>query len=176
MNSVQQMNRQPDGSWRWSCEIDRDYHQQGAKAGFAGLLVLVLSVLGIGAAISLSGNDWSEMWYVLPVLAVILVIALPLLFLYRNAENPREQYELTETYVKSGYGKGAVYTEFARTETVILMPKYIEISDKNGTNRIYVPDGSMNFVIEFFRERLPEKTRVTDKRDWYPENISGNPD
>ena len=74
------------------------------------------------------------------VIGVILVIGLPLLFLWNSAPDPHEQYLMTDEYVKSGYGKSSIFSEFKKTRELLITPKYIELTGPRSSNRIYVPE------------------------------------
>ncbi|MBR6089597.1 MAG: hypothetical protein IKP86_06665, partial [Anaerolineaceae bacterium] len=95
-----------------------------------------------------------DIWIPLLVIGVILLISLPLLFLWNSAADPHEQYILTEEYVKSGYGKSAIFSEFKKTKEVVVTGKYIEMTGKYGINRIYVPAEDMDFVRGHILDRL----------------------
>ena len=98
----------------------------------------------------------SDIWIPGLVIGVILLIALPLIFLWNSAGAPREQYAMTEDYVKSGYGMGSIYSEFKNTKEAAVSAKYIEMSGKYKNNRIYVPPEDMEFVRDFILKHLPE--------------------
>ena len=104
-----------DGSYHWDCPIDRDYHRKFGKEGLIGILVLCAAVLIIFLLIPAGQDGHKDLWIPLHVIGVILVIALPLFYFWNSAEDPHEQYEMTETYVKSGYAKSAVFSEFNKT-------------------------------------------------------------
>ena len=102
-------------------------------------------------------NDW---WIPLLVIGVILVIGLPLLFLWNSAPDPHEQYLMTEDYVKSGYGKSSIFSEFKKTRELLITPKYLELTGPRSSNRIYVPEEDMDFVRNFIAERMPEGVNI----------------
>lgn len=66
---------------------------------------------------------------------------------------------MTDEYIKSGYGKSAIYTNFKETDKFVRTTKFIELTDKHKTNRIYVPADDMEFVCKYIRERLPQQAR-----------------
>ena len=144
-----------DGSYHWDCSIDRDYHRKFGKEGLIGILVLCVAVFVIYLIIPAGPDGHKDLWIPLLVIGVILVIALPLLYFWNSAEDPHEQYEMTETYVKSGYAKGAVFSEFNKTTEVVITERYLEMIGKYKDNRIYVPSEDMDFVREFILERVP---------------------
>ena len=144
-----------DGSYHWDWPIDRDYHRKFGKEGLIGILVLCAAVFVIYLLIPAGPDGHKDLWIPLLVIGVILVIALPLLYFWNSAEDPHEQYEMTETYVKSGYSKAAVYSDFRKTSEVIVTGKYLEMIGDHRYNRIYVPSEDMDFVREFILERVP---------------------
>lgn len=152
--------QEPDGSYQWDCSIDTDYHQNSGRQTIWAVLILCFFVLVLFLIINHGSLAWGSLWIPLLVTGVILVIAIPLLFLWNSAADPHEQYVLTEDYVKSGYGKGAIYSEFRKTKEVVITAKYIEMTGKYKNNRIYIPPEDMDFVRDFILERLPDDVVV----------------
>ena len=93
-------------------------------------------------------------------LLVVLLIALPLFYLMYSAENPHEEYLLTEEYIKSGYSRSAIYSYFKKTTEAVITAKYIELTGAHTINRIYVPAEDMVFVKNFILKRLPENVKI----------------
>ena len=153
---MSKITRDPDGSSHWDCSIDADFHRRSGRQGIWGILGLCAFVLIIFFFVS-RGTDFRNDWWIpLLVIGVILVIGLPLLFLWNSAPDPHEQYLMTEDYVKSGYGKSSIFSEFKKTRELLITPKYIELTGPRSTNRIYVPEEDMDFVCNFITERMPE--------------------
>ena len=153
---MNRITQEPNGSYKWDCSIDRDYHQRSGREGLWGVLILCAVVLFIFLGISHGENLKEDIWIPLLVIGVILLITLPLLFLWNSAGDPHEQYVMTEDYVKSGYEKSSIYSEFKNTKEVYVTAKYIEMIGKYKNNRIYVSPEDMEFVREFILKRLPE--------------------
>ena len=151
---------QKDGSYRWSCSIDKDFHQSKVKAAFWACFAVVGFSLLVGLFASGMNPSHNSLWMISLVPVVIMIIGLPLLFLYGSAEDPHESYVLTEKYVKSGYGREAVFATFERTKTVVIRPRYIELSGRFRTTRVYVPAEDREFVQEYILARVPENTVV----------------
>ena len=146
---------QEDGSYRWSCSIDKDFHRSKAKAGFWACLAVAGVSLLAGFFASGMSSAHNSIWMILLVPFVIMIIGLPLIFLYGSAEDPHESYVLTEKYVKSGYGREAVFATFEKTKTVAVRPQYIELSGQFRTVRVYVPAEDGEFVREYILARIP---------------------
>ena len=153
---TERISQDSDGSLRWNCSIDKDYHRKFGREGLLGVFFLCAFVFLIFLFVSHGTIAKDDLWMPLSVIGVILVISLPLLFLWNSAEDPHEQYVMTEDYVKSGYGKSSIYSEFKKTNEVTVSEKYIEMSGKYKTNRVYVPPEDMDFVREFILKRLPD--------------------
>ena len=149
---MNRITQQADGSYRWDCSIDTDYHRESGKKGLWGILFLCAFVFFISCIVSPGAFD---LRIPLIVNGVILAVSLPLLFLWNSAEDPHEQYVMTEEYVKSGYGRASVFADFKKTNEAVISGKYIEMSGKYGTCRVYVPTEDMDFVREYILKRLP---------------------
>ena len=102
----------------------------------------------------------NDLWIPLLVIGVILVIALPLIFLWNSASDPHEQYVMTDEYVKSGYGKSSVYSEFKKTRKLLITPKYLELSGPHFVNRVYIPAEDLDRIRDFILERIPAETEI----------------
>ena len=135
---MSKITRDPDGSCHWDCSI----------------------VLIIFFFVSRGTDVRNDLWIPLLVIGVILVIGLPLLFLWNSAPDPHEQYLMTEDYVKSGYGKSSIFSEFKKTRELLITPKYIELTGPRSSNRIYVPEEDMDFVRNFITERMPDGVNI----------------
>ena len=74
-----------------------------------------------------------------------------------------EEYWMTDLYVKTGYGRSAVFTHFAEAEAMTVFPDHLELVEKGQTRNIYVPSKDISFVEQYISERLPQGTSVTRK-------------
>lgn len=152
--------RETNGSYHWDCSIETDYHRRSVKTGLWWILGICAAVFIFFLIAAHGTNAQDEWWIPLLVIGVVLVIALPLFLLWNSAEDPHEQYMMTEEYVKSGYGKSAVFSKFSETKLLVITSKYIELSGPHTVNRIYVPEEDMSFVRNFIVERMPENAEI----------------
>ena len=152
---MDRVEKQPDGSYHWSCSIDKEFHMRSVRAGYFGLAFVIGFVLLLGAFLTFSGKD-NDFALVLIPAAVVLITALPLLILSGNAKDPHQRYDMNEEYVKSGYGQAARFTYFKQAKEVTVAGNYIEFAGKFRNNRIYIPREDMEFVKEFILSRIPE--------------------
>ncbi len=153
--------KQPDGTWRWACRIDTDYHKEQAKAGYWAVAVIVGFVFLIGIIIAAQNRAWDTLWIPLLVSGVVLFIALPLLHLSSNASEPMEEYWMTEIYVKAGYGRSAVFTHFQKVASLTVFPDHIELIEKGKQRRIYVPSEDLDFVADYMIDHLSSSAVIT---------------
>ena len=154
------ITRDPDGNYHWDCSVDVDFHRRSGRQGIWGILGLCVFVLIIFFFVSRGTDVRNDWWIPLLVIGVILAVGLPLLFLWNAAPDPHEQYLMTEDYVKSGYGKSSIYSEFKKTRELLITPKYLELTGPRSSNRIYVPEEDMGFVRNFIIERMPEGANI----------------
>ena len=157
---MSRVTQNPDGSFQWNCSIDRDFHRRSGWQGLWGILGLCVFVFIIFFIVSRGTIAQDDLWMPLLVIGMILLIALPLLFLWNSAPDPHEQYVMTEDYVKSGYGKSSIYSEFKKTQELVIDPKYIEVTGPRSSNRIYVPVEDMDFVRNFIVKRIPDEVKI----------------
>lgn len=154
------ITKEADGSCKWDCPIEKDYHRRSGWGAILGISAVCIFVFLIFLFTSSGTDAQKDLWIPLLVIGVILLIALPLIFLWNSAEDPHEQYVMSEDYVKSGYGKSAIFSEFKKTGEVTITPKYIELTGKFRNNRIYVPSEDMDFVRDFILDRIPDDAAV----------------
>ena len=107
------------------------------------------------------GISSRKIQYIALIISGVLGLSLLLFRLYASAEDPQEQYQMTEEYVRSGYGRSAVYSDFDKTTSATFSPRYIELSRKGKAHRIYVPEEDMMFVRDYILSRLPAETDIT---------------
>ena len=133
---MERVQQKPDGTYSWSCRIDKEFHREAAMKGVYGYLIVILVVLVIGVFFSFHFRDFD--WIpVLICIGVISAIALPLLYFSVSASDPHEQYVMTQEYVKTGYGRNAVFSDFGKARTLVITSAYIEIADDRKKNRIH---------------------------------------
>ena len=70
---------------------------------------------------------------------------------------------MNDEYVKPGYGKSSIYSEFKKIKKMIVTPGYIELIGNLTTNRIYVPAEDMDFVRSYIMQRLPADAEITNE-------------
>ncbi|MDO5132581.1 MAG: hypothetical protein Q4D81_06330 [Eubacteriales bacterium] len=158
---MDRVTKYPNGSYQWSCRIDTDYHRRSAVRGILGCAFLVAFILILYALMPSKPGISKELWVPMIPIGVILLIAAPLLYLQYSAADPHEQYVMEEDYIQSGYGKGAVLSNYKKTKEMIVAPDYLELIGEFRTNRIYVPAEDMDFVREYIAERLPETALIS---------------
>ena len=158
---MDRVTKDASGIYCWSCSIDRDFHQKAAEQGKTACII-AFSVLALVAGMFAVMTRSSEMlWLSLLIIGGVLGLSLLLFRLYASAEDPHEQYQMTEEYVRSGYGRSAVYSDFDKTTSATFSPRYIELTRKGKAHRIYVPAEDMAFVRDYILSRLPAETDIT---------------
>lgn len=159
---MSRITQELNDKYSWSCAVDIDFHRKQGRKGLLGVVIVCVFVFTLFLILSLRFGAMNDMWVPLLVIGVILAVALPLLFLWNGAGDPQEQYVMTDKWVRSGYGKGSVFSDYAKTKEVVLTEKYIELVGKHKTNRIYVPAEDMAFVRDYILVRLPEDVVIRD--------------
>ena len=155
--------RRADNSYIWSCSIDKEFHRRSTRKGLWGCAFLVVFIASVYLFMPASHGMQKDIWVPLIPIAVILVIALPLLYFQYTASDPHEQYLMNDEYVKSGYGKSSIYSEFKKIKKMKVTSGYIELIGNFSTNRIYVPAEDMDFVRSYIMQRLPADAEITNE-------------
>ena len=154
------ITQQPDGSYRWSCPIEVEYHKNSMRPGLYACIGIAVFLLIFGGVLSYSYHDWKSFLVVAGSVAVFLLISFLIFGLAFSAKDPHESYEMREEYVKSGYGKSSVYFDYKKVKAIVLGGKYIELWGKTKRMRVYIPEEDYNFVREFIQGRIPMECEI----------------
>jgi hypothetical protein len=154
------ISKQPGGLYRWSCPIEVEYHRNSIRPGFYACIGIAVFLLIFGGVLSISYHDLKSFFVVTGCTAVFLLITFLVFGLAFSATDPHESYEMTETFVHSGYGKSSVYFDFKKVKTIVLGGKYIELRGKTKRMRIYVPEEDYDFVRSFIQVRVPMECEI----------------
>ncbi len=157
---MDRITQNTDGSYQWSCRIDTDFHKKSAVKGIWGCVIIIAVIMIIYALLPSGPGREKDIRTALIPVGVVVIIAAPLLFLQYNASEPHEQYVMTNDFVKSGYGKAAIFSEFKKTKELNITANYIELIGAHGSNRIYVPAEDMTFVRDYLIAKMPEGTPI----------------
>ena len=154
------ITRQPNGTYTWSCSIEPEYHRRSIRPGLYACIGIAVFLLIFGGVLAYSYHDIKDFFIVAGCAAVFLLISFLVFGLAFSATDPHESYQMTEEYVKSGYGKSSVYFDFRKVRVLVLSAKYIELHGKTRRMRIYIPEEEYNFVRGFIQARIPMECEV----------------
>lgn len=158
------VTEQSDGRWLWYCSIDPAYYGSQLMLGVWACAGIAVFLLLYGAFLSVHFQDWSGFLVILGGVAVFLVITAVVFGLFfqgaRKDADPKELYEMTDTYVKTGSGRSSSYFYFRRIRKFTVRPKYLELRGKRISMRVYVPGEDMSFVRNYIMSRLPSDAEI----------------
>ena len=92
--------------------MDVDYYREGMGAGIMACLGIAVFILVFGGIMTIKFNDWTNFLIVAGSDAVFLLITFVVFKLALSAKDPQESYEMSDVYIKSGYGKSSVYFDY----------------------------------------------------------------
>ena len=121
------ITRNSNGFYTWRCSMDVDYYREGMGVGIYACLGIAAFILVFGGIMAIKFDDWTNFLIVAGSDAVFLLITFVVFKLALSAKDPQESYEMSDVYVKSGYGKSSVYFDFDKARVAIFTPKYIEL-------------------------------------------------
>lgn len=156
------ITQQPNGVYTWSCPIEAEYHRSSIRPGLYACIGTAVFLLLFGGVLSYQYNDVKSFFLVAGCAAVFLLISLLIFGLALSATDPHESYELTEGFVKSGYGRSSVYFDFKKVRVMVLSGKYIELHGKTKRMRIYVPEEDFCFVRDYIQGRVPMECEIRE--------------
>ena len=122
--------------------------------GVKACLGIAAFVLVFGGILAIQFDDWLSFLIVAGCDAVFLLITFVVFKFAFLPKDPKESYEMSDIFVKSGYGKSSVYFDFDKAKVAIFTPKYIELQGRIKKIRVYVPEEDYSFVKGYIMSRL----------------------
>ena len=154
------ITRNSYGFYTWRCSMDVDYYRKGMGMGIKACLGIAAFILVFGGIMAIQFDDWMYFLIVAGCDAVFLLIMFVVFKLALSAEDPQESYEMSDIFVKSGYGKSSVYFDFDKAKVAIFTPKYIELQGRIKKIRVYVPEEDYSFVKGYIMNRLTGECEI----------------
>ena len=154
------ITRNSYGFYTWRCSMDVDYYRKGMGMGIKACLGIAAFILVFGGIMAIQFDDWMYFLIVAGCDAVFLLIMFVVFKLALSAEDPQESYEMSDIFVKSGYGKSSVYFHFDKAKVAIFTPKYIELQGRIKKIRVYVPEEDYSFVKGYIMNRLTGECEI----------------
>ena len=153
-DNLAKITRNSFGFYTWSCSIDVDYYRKGMGMGVKACLGIAAFVLVFGGILAIQYDDWTSFLIVAGSDSVFLLITFVVFKFAFLPKDPKESYEMSDIFVKSGYGKSSVYFDFDKAKVAIFTPKYIELQGRIKKIRVYVPEEDYSFVKGYIMSRL----------------------
>ena len=154
------VRKNSNGFYTWTCSIGVEYYQKGMWAGIYACLGIAAFLLVFGAFLAVQYKDWSDFLIVAGCDAVFLLITFVVFRLALSAKDPQESYEMSDIYIKSGYGKSSVYFDFDKAQVAVFTPRYIELQRGIKKMRAYVPEEDYDFVKGYVMSRLKGECEI----------------
>ena len=154
------ITRNSNGFYTWRCSMDVDYYREGMGAGIMACLGIAVFILVFGGIMTIKFNDWTNFLIVAGSDAVFLLITFVVFKLALSAKDPQESYEMSDVYIKSGYGKSSVYFDYDKARVAIFTPRYIELQSGIKKIRVFVPEEDYSFVKGFIMSRLTGECEI----------------
>ncbi len=146
---------EPNGSYTWMCAIDPAFYRGSIKPGLYACLGITVFILVFGGILSYKYNDREIFLIVAGCAGVFLLITAFFFGLAFKAEHPRETYVMSDIYIRSGYGRSAVFFHYDKARMVVITGKYIELQGKTTKMRVYTPEEDFPFISNYILNRLP---------------------
>ena len=143
--------------------MDVDYYREGMGAGIMACLGIAVFILAFGGIMAIKYNDWTNFLIVAGSDAVFLLITFVVFKLALSAKDPQERYEMSDVYIKSGYGKSSVYFDYDKARVAIFTPRYIELQSGIKKIRVFVPEEDYSFVKGYIMSRLTGECEIRYK-------------
>ena len=145
----------------WTSPMDRAYERQGYKTAMKACGIIALCLFALGGVFSMMVRDWQFFGIAAGCLAVFLVSALVVNFIFGNHNGEvNERYLMSEHDIKIGERSAAVFFAYKSIRQVRMAERYIELKGTVRTARVYVPAEAREFVEDWILERIPAGTVV----------------
>ena len=148
------VTKMPNGMYKWSCSIDAAYYRKSVGAGVKACIIIAVCVLVFVAIIAFQYRDVGSFLIVLGSDAVFMLITIVIFKLAFSAEDPRENYEMCDIYVKNGYGKSSVYFDYDKAREAVFARNYIDLKGRIAKIRVYAPAEDFEFVRGYIMSHL----------------------
>ena len=153
--------KQPNGIYTWSCRIDPAYYRNSIRPGFYACIGIAVFLLALGGVFSWQQNDLQSFLIIAACAGVFMLISLVVFGFAFSAADPRESYELTDTFVKIGNGKSSQYYDFGKIREISFNREYIELRGRTRRTRVYTAtEEDMDFVKCHIMNRLTGDTQI----------------
>ena len=140
--------------------MDVEYYKKGMWMGIKACLGIAAFILVFGAIMAVQFHDWTNLLIVAGCDAVFLLITFAVFKLALSAEDPQESYEMSDIYVKVGYGRSSVYFDYDKAKVAIFTPKYIELQNGIKKTRVFVPEEDYDFVKRYIMNHLTGECEI----------------
>ena len=160
-NTLVKITKNQNGFYNWTCSIDGEYYRRNMWLGIKACLGIAVFVLVFGGFLSFQNNDWKSLLIVAGCDAVFLLITFAVFKLALSDQNPTESYEMTDIYIKSGYGKSSVYFDYDKARGAVITPKFIELHRGIKKMRVYIPAEDYEFVKGYIMSRLTGECEIS---------------
>ena len=154
------IKKDSNGFYTWSCSMDVEYYKKGMWMGIKACLGIAAFILVFGAIMAVQFHDWTNLLIVAGCDAVFLLITFAVFKLALSAEVPQESYEMSDIYVKVGYGRSSVYFDYDKAKVAIFTPKYIELQNGIKKTRVFVPEEDYDFVKRYIMNHLTGECEI----------------
>ena len=160
-DTLVRITKNQNGFYCWNCSIDVEYYRRNMWLGIKACLGIAVFILFFGGFLSFQNNDWTNLLIVAGCDAVFLLITFAVFKLALLDQNPSESYEMTDIYVKSGYGKSSVYFDYDKAKEAVITPKFIELHRGIKKMRVYIPAEDYDFVKGYIMSRLTGECEIS---------------
>ena len=152
---------QPDGSYRWKCEISKNYEQHSYRVVMIVCAVISLFLLIFGSFFYIRYQDWKPLVIITACVAVFLIIAFLICLLFaRLPGNAVEFYHLADTYIQTGYGRARASFSFRHARQLTISRSCVELKGSVGGVRIYAAEEDLPFIRNYLLCRIPGDAEV----------------
>ena len=162
-----QITQQPDGSYKWQCSIDVEYHRHNMRVGMYLCFGIGAFLLFYGVFLSWRFHDWKSLLIVAGSVLVFLLITLlafwPAIHLVKA---PMEQFWMSDIDIHVGTGRNSVFFYYKNARTVIVHRDCIELQNKYIKKvRVYAPSAEdLEFVRKYILNRVPGDAEIRYER------------
>lgn len=161
MAQSERITRLPNGTYHWTCPIDRSYYRRVFRFTALSCGSLAAFILLYFGFLSFLFDDWQSMGIVGAIAGVFILITVAVCALLDHlVPDPQESYEMTEDYIKIASGRSWMNYEFRRVQVLVIKREYLELRGKMPKLRIYTHEEDRELIEAFIKRRVPEDCEI----------------
>ncbi|MBR7173784.1 MAG: hypothetical protein IKD50_05075 [Clostridia bacterium] len=154
---IRKVQRLPNGTYSWTCEVDTAYENSAYK-------ITMLSCGGICAfmliMVLILTRDMESLLIVTGCSAFVMLLAFGLSkLMYSGPGHLQVPYEMTDRGIKIGSGRSSRYVSYKSVRQVEKTAKKLRLHTRFGSPVVFIPEEDFEVISGYILRRIEEESR-----------------